>query len=251
MLGTGERVLPSLETNTRAEPKNDCNTIPLVDPRHNSTSLLPWKGVCSVKRTESASSTPPVVEPSPSPDVLLDLDDLRLPQNFEGLAGVKKAYLTIPVRRPRPQAFVRVREEDGPDLATQLLVLKEDRDEVFLVDRALWPELQEELVPHILAVAVDRQANVFVWPLRVPAQDGRSNAWHTSALQAASYAKRHWIRVKANMALGAYDVSEAAGDLPAPEWPPLTTQQILTTAFKDKHIRTLDHPALRRLRGEL
>lgn len=180
-----------------------------------------------------------------------NLDDLRLPQNFGGLAGVKKAFLTIPIRKPRPQSFVRVRHEDDvPDLQTPLLTLKEDREEVFLVDPKLWLELQTEIVAHVLAIAVDRQNNPFVWPLKVPAQDGRSNAWHVSALQAAAHAKKHWIRVSANMAQGAYDVFEATGKLPEPEWPPLSTQQILQIAFKDKYITSLDHPVLRRLRGE-
>jgi hypothetical protein len=180
-----------------------------------------------------------------------NLDDLRLPQDFEGLAGVKKAFLTIPVRKPRPQSFVRVRQDDVPDLQTPLLTLKEDREEVFLVDRKLWPELQAEIVPHILAVAIDRQNNLFVWPLRVPAQDGRSNVWHVSAVQAANHAKKRWIRVSANMGQGAYDTYEATGNLPEPAWPALTTQEILRIAFRDKYITSLDHPVLRRLRGEM
>jgi hypothetical protein len=196
----------------------------------------------------------PVLDPDPSipsSDGFPDLDDLRLPQNFGGLAGVKKAFLTIPVRKPRPQAFVRVRQDTMPDLQTPLLTLKEDREEVFLVDRRLWPELQAEITAHVLAVAIDRQANLFVWPLKVPAQDGRSNAWHVSAMQAAAHAKKHWIRVTANMGNGAYDIFEATGNLPAPEWPALSTQEILQIAFKDKYITTLDHPVLRRLRGEV
>ena len=196
----------------------------------------------------------PIIDPEQPPsssDDFPNLDDLRLPQDFGGLAGVKKAFLTIPVRKPRPQSFVRVRHDDGPDLQTPLLTLKEDREEVFLVDRKLWAELQTEIVAHVLAIAIDRQNNLFVWPLKVPAQDGRSNAWHVSALQAAGYAKKHWIRVSANMGQGAYDTYEAMGNLPDPEWPALTTQEILRIAFKDKYITSLEHPVLRRLRGEV
>jgi len=90
-----------------------------------------------------------------------------------------------------------------------------------------------------------------LWPLKIPAQDGRQNAWHASALQAAGHAKRHWIRVSANMGQGQYDVYEATGNLPEPEWPELTTQQIFRIAFKDRYITSMDHPVLRRLRGEV
>jgi hypothetical protein len=211
--------------------------------------------MCPSKKVP-ADPEPAVKAPIPDPleassDEFPSLDDLRLPQNFGGLAGVKKAHLTIPVRKPRPQSFVRVRHDETPDLETPLLTLKEDREEVFLVDPQLWPELQAEIVPHVLAVAIDRQNNLFVWPLKVPAQDGRSNTWHVSALQAAAYAKKHWIRVSANMGQGAYDTYEAMGHLPDPEWPALTTREILRIAFKDKYITSLDHPVLRRLRGEV
>ena len=93
----------------------------------------------SSKKSESQSDIVvdvPVLDPdlsASSSDDFPDLEDLRLPQDFGGLAGVKKAFLTIPIRKPRPQAFVRVRHDDVADLQTPLLTLEEDREEVFLV----------------------------------------------------------------------------------------------------------------------
>jgi hypothetical protein len=183
---------------------------------------------------------------------LFTLDAIRLPQNYGGLAAVKKAFLQIPVRKPRPQSFVRVRPDDGPDVQTLLLTVKEDREDVYLVAPTLWTVLQAELTPHILAITIDRQNNVCVWPLRLPAVDGRANGWHTSALQAANVAKSRWIRCQANMVQGQYDVFEAAAtNLSEPEWPMLSTEEILRIAFKDRYIATLDHPVLRKLRGEV
>lgn len=179
----------------------------------------------------------------------LDLDALRLTQDFAELSGVKKAFLTIPVRKPDAQSFVRVRRGEESSIQTLLLIIKEDRD-TFLVSRALWPELQNELVPHLLCPAISRQGVLFLWPIRLPAPDGRQNAWHLSAMQAAHLAETQWVRVQANLNLGAYEVSTATAPLPEPEWPPLSMKELLETAFKDKYIDSLGHPALRRLRGE-
>ena len=64
-------------------------------------------------------------------------------------------------------------------------------------------------------------------------------------------AKKSWIRLVANMSLGAYEVYEAAGSLPDPEWPDLDFAEILKVAFKGQYITDIDHPVIRRLLGEL
>jgi hypothetical protein len=38
-------------------------------------------------------------------------------------------------------------------------------------------------------------------------------------------------------------------DLPDPEWPEVSFQEILKIAFKDKIIQSIDHPVIQRLRG--
>ena len=60
-----------------------------------------------------------------SDEGIMDLDKLRLSQNFSEAVGVKKALLTIPVRRPNRQEFVRVHPDDGMSLQTAVLELKD------------------------------------------------------------------------------------------------------------------------------
>ena len=76
--------------------------------------------------------------------VLLDLEELRLSQNYTESLGVKKALLTVPVRKPGRQDFVRVRPGTDWYIETGVLELKEER-ETYLVDPALWPELPGEI----------------------------------------------------------------------------------------------------------
>jgi len=179
-----------------------------------------------------------------------DPSNLRLSQDFSVLAGVKKALITVPVRKPNRQEFIRVHPSEGYQLETAVMELKEER-EIYLVDRPLWPELPSELIPKVLFTTMNRQRVLTLWPVRMPGEDGRLDEWNASALEAAEMAKASWVRVAANMALGAYEVYQATGDLPEPEWPDLEFREILKVAFKDRFITDLDHPVIRKLRGEL
>jgi hypothetical protein len=178
-----------------------------------------------------------------------DVTKLRLTQDFASQIGVKKLLLTIPVRKPNRQEFVRVRKGEDYQLQTAILEMKEDR-ESFLVDPSLWNELPGEIIPKVILTAMNRQGVMFLWPVRLPGSDGRSDTWNQSALEASNIAEDKWVRVAANMSLGAYDIYDAGSELTDPEWPELEFQKILEIAFKDKFITSMDHPAVRRLRGE-
>ena len=85
--------------------------------------------------------------------------------------------------------------------------------------------------------------------MKLPGPDGKYNEWHRSSAEAAEIAMRKWVRLTANMSLGAYEVFEATGDLPEPTWPDLPFQEILKIAFRDHIIDSVDHPVVQRLRG--
>ena len=179
----------------------------------------------------------------------LDLEHLRLTQDFTSSVGVKKAIITVPVRKPDRQSFVRVHPDEAWRLETAVLELREER-ETYLVDPELWADLPGELVPKVLFTAINRQGVVFLWPVRLPGEDGRHDEWNRSAVEAARLAMDGWVRVAANMSLGAYEVFQPTAALPSPEWPEDGFEHLLNVAFKDHYIQTVDHPVVRRLRGE-
>ena len=189
-------------------------------------------------------------EPSPAVDTIFELRKLRLSQSFSEIVGVKKILVTVPVRRPNPQEFVRVKPGEDWFLETAVLELKIER-EIYLVNREIWQELAHEIIPKVLFTTINRQGVLTLWPIRLPGKDGRHDAWNRSALDAAQLAKEHWVRVSANSSLGAYDVVAAPADLPDPEWPNITFQEVVRIAFRDRIIQGLDHPVVRRLRGEM
>jgi hypothetical protein len=197
----------------------------------------------------------PIAQSGTSPTLVtaecnISPENLRLSQNFAETLGVKKALITVPVRKPNKQEHVRTHPSDDYRMPTLVLELKQDR-ETYLVDPALWPALAGELIPKLLISTMNRQGVLTLWPVRLPGDDGRLDDWNASALEAAERAKKCWVRVVANMSLGAYEVYEATGDLPDPEWPNVTFTEILNIAFKGRYITDAEHPVLRRLRGEV
>lgn len=177
-----------------------------------------------------------------------DPASLRLGQDFASSIGVKKVLTVVPCRKPNRQEFLRVRPGEDWRLETGMFEDRLNRD-FYLVQRQLWAELSGEVFPVCLFLATNRQNDIFLWPVRLPGMDGRSNPWNESALAAARLAESRWVRVAANMGGGMYDAFEAAEELSKPEWPGLAFSEILKLAFKDRFITTVDHPVVRALRG--
>ena len=186
-------------------------------------------------------------EAAPDP---FDPAALRLSQDFAALADVKPILATVPVRKPNKQDYNRVHAAEDYQLTTALLELKDER-ETYLVAPDLRHELFGELVPVTIFTAINRQGVVFLWSCRLPDETGRSNPWHESALEAAARAKTNWMRIAADMSLGAYRIWEASGELPEPEWPEQSLRDLLAIAFKGRYIDTHDHAVLKRLCGEV
>lgn len=199
---------------------------------------------------ELQETTAPTADAETATNNIFILDKLRLSQNFSDAVGVKKVITTIPVRKPARQEFIRVRPGDDWCLPTAVLELKEERLS-YLVEPKLWAELAGEIVPKMLFLTINRQDVLSLWPVRLPGEDGRQDHWSRSSLEAAELAKNNWVRVAANMNLGAYEVFKASSHIQEPNWPEMSFQEILTIAFRDQFINSLDHPVVRRLRGDI
>ena len=189
------------------------------------------------------------LEHAPEQGDPFDITRLRLDQSFTEMIGVKKLLTTVPVRKPHKQEYIRVHAGSEYRLDAALIVLKDDREKTYLVPPVIARELPGEYVLATIFTAINRQGVVFLWPVPLPAADGRVMEWHRSQAEAASLAKRSWVRVQAKMSLGAYEIFEAAASIPDPEWPDLPFQELLRIAFKDKLVDRLDHPVVKRLRG--
>ena len=200
-----------------------------------------------------ADSKPKLVNPDPgstaaTPPDPFDLSTLRLKPSFLETAGVKKLTTTVPVRKPGKQDFIRVRPEPEYRENFAMIDLKDDRED-YLVRPEVLHELAGEAVFKTVFTAVNRQGVVFLWPIRLPAPDDRKTEWPRSAREAAEMAMTRWVRVKANMFLGAYEITVAESAMADPIWPELTYQDLVRIAYRDRMVTTIDHPVVKRLRG--
>jgi hypothetical protein len=189
------------------------------------------------------------IETNPTPNPFNNLSALRLDQSYADTVGVKKLLTTVPVRKPNRQDFVRVHPDPRYRLTPAAIIeIKEDR-EAYLVTPDMAQVLPGEFVIVTLYTTITRQGTLHLWPVKLPTPEGRQNEWHRSAGEAAERAMKKWVRVTASMALGAYEIFEASGDLPDPVWPDSSFQEILKIAFRDRLVDRADHPLVQRLQG--
>src|SRR6516162_7750119 len=169
----------------------------------------------------------------PSPFDPFDPANLRLDPEYLKTGGVKKLLTTVPVRKPNKQDFVRVHPDSDYRLCgVAIIELREDR-ETYLVVPSYAQQLDPQTFNHCnLYLTINRQKVVFIWPVKLPGLGGRISGWHTSGLEGAEKAITQWIRVVANMNLGAYEFFVAQSQLSDPEWPALPLSELLHIAFK-------------------
>jgi hypothetical protein len=193
------------------------------------------------------------VAPARGPS-LADIEALRLDDDADDDIDIEEVVTTIRVGKPPKGAYVRTYHDNKDRCRWLLARLIVDERELYLVDKSLHKRLHgiEPLYqPRLLVTAITVMGEVFLWPLRLPPASGTFDTWGRSENAAADLARTTWVRVTADQDAKGYKVGRAAGVLPEPHWPDLPPLEVVRLAFLDRYIRTLDHPKLRALRGEV
>lgn len=182
-------------------------------------------------------------KPKPNP---FDPEALRLSDDDASDIDVEPLLTVIEVRKPKRDEFVRVH----PDHHAVLPIIEIDRD-IYLVDASMRNELDGEWTRADVRVAVNRDGTPFLWPVKQSKPGERQIGWHASGKAVAAAAEHDWVRAKANMSKGAYDAQKAKGKLEPPVFPDKSFTELLEAGFGDgKLINSVDHPVVKRLRGE-
>jgi hypothetical protein len=207
----------------------------------------------SSAKLQAVSSNPETADSAKPETVTIpdhfDLAKLRLNPAFTETAGVKKLRTTVPARRPNPQDFVRVHPDPAYRENFAMIELKDEREDYLVLPNVV-PLLPGEVVYKTIFTAINRQGIVFLWPARLPSADDKPNAWWVSARDAAERAMTRWLRVRANMSLGAYEITVAESEIPDPDWSGVEPfQDLLRIAYGPRLVIDLDHPVVKRLRG--
>jgi hypothetical protein len=136
-------------------------------------------------------------------DIFTDLSALRLIPEEAGQIGSEEVLVNVPVRKPNINEFVRVNPDPAMSIETTIFV-DADRETYFVT-----PGARNVLVAGVkarqLVAAVNQRGLCFLWPLALG--DGRRNAWHETAREAAGMAKREWIKIVSDMPSGCIAIS--------------------------------------------
>src|SRR3954447_15790762 len=116
-----------------------------------------------------------------------DLNALRL-DSAASSAGAVEVLTHVSVRKPNRHEFFRVHPEYALD--TTVFTDKEER-ESYLVVPAMRAALVGEARPVLLVPVMTRQNALFIWPVPLPGEDGRRNAWTDTAQEAMRLAQEH------------------------------------------------------------
>jgi hypothetical protein len=180
-----------------------------------------------------------------------NVESLRVTGATMASLGVKEALVTIRCRKPNKEEWVRVHPSEDYCLETYVIELKTE-NEIYLLTPVLWPTLAGEptLGLRRFFTAQSYQGETFLWPCRLPTPDGKLPDWVAIPLEAARMAKDAWVRISWDEAQRKHRIWEAEGQMTEPRWPDLPLNQLLKLCFKDRFIQSLDHPILKKLRGE-
>lgn len=175
------------------------------------------------------------------------LSELMVDPNKLGTTSTKMT-LTASAGKPNRGTYFQVHADPQFSMLSSGLKAPDDGS-VYLVTDIVRDALRDEVTYYQLHTTMTRAGGLGIWPISMPGPDGRMTEWTRSALEAATTAMTEWIRIRANMSIGAYEVHRLRVAIPDPEWPDLTFEQIVRMAFKDRIINSVDHPLVRQLRG--
>jgi len=182
-------------------------------------------------------------------DKLKIFERVRLDQDYLDDSDVQQILSTVVIRKPNKDEFFRVHSDPNRNFFAGTLKLNTER-EIYVCDPDVIPSIKEDVIAKSFVQCINTASVTFLWPLKLPSNDGRAlDQWSRSALNAASLAKDKWIKMRSDFSAGGYFAFQAKGDLPDPEWPEETFEEILEIAFRDCYIDNVDHHIIRKLKG--
>lgn len=198
---------------------------------------------------ETASKFSAGIQPNPGKvEKKFQLDAIKATTGHGALATVEQ--MVYHVNRPGKHDFFFIHPDPSHRVAVFLIEDKENND-YYLVMPDIANQVPGDYVVKILVMYITRGGSVGLWPVKAPTEEGKLDSWNESATNIVNEHSEKWIRLRSNRSLGAYDCVIAKGEIPDPDWPEITYEEVVEKAFKGKIIDDIDHPMLKNLRGEL
>jgi hypothetical protein len=175
-----------------------------------------------------------------------------------GAAAAQRVWTDgqIGVRKPNDQEWFRARtgvDAEGQPWTMPASLLRRRVDGKYrLVDPDIAPAVQMAK-PMTLHFCITVEGTPLVFPVPDPGHDGRDYGYWETARGIVVEAEGQWMRMWADQAAGVYLSERAKKDFGEGKWdstPPLVRLWLKIAFGKDGLIADLEHPELKRLRGE-
>ena len=176
--------------------------------------------------------------------------NLRVTPDAAGSTYGKAVLVDVAIGKPAKAYFWRADPND--EKSTTLYILdgsKQGADGTYAVSPTVVPLIADHVRLVTIRPVVTAQGVTHLIPVPLPGPDGRWNPWHQSLARAVEMAKSRWIRLSANQYRGGYDVFEAVGQLPEPQWPAESFEELLEIGFRGRLITSEEHPLIQQLLG--
>jgi hypothetical protein len=153
---------------------------------------------------------------------------------------------TVDVRKPRKTEWFRCH----PEMLTEMFVIQRD-DQFYAVRPDIASELGDEIRAAFITAAVNDDGQLFLWPILKPRADGNGAQLFDQALEDLSLSRAAWVRRQWDRGAKTYRIAQAKTDK-EPGWPQnVDITAWIDKAFKNSFIDDIEHPIVRKLRGEL
>lgn len=176
------------------------------------------------------------------------IKSMILPQSFAELAQEHIEVGPTQINKPRKGHFFSISPLQPDKAIVYILSAGDWGSEFYAIAPDVYPKIADDCAPCQLVVCQYRHGSTFLWPVRITV-GGRLDNWSQSAHRIILKYPGEWIRLKADMAAGQYDVILPLSPLDPPIWnePP---EETLRSGLEFRSITTLDHPVIRRLLGQ-
>lgn len=203
--------------------------------------------------TDYQTSTNSAVPPVPAPKTTGSKFD---PRNYRQAQTQKteedggwgrKLQTVIPVRKPSKKQFVHAHPSAEFRAEGMPTIEDEATGEIYLLSASLdLPVDIENKVDLLnLATAITADGSIFLWHYK-----NSTNSWSQSARIAIREASKRWVRVIPDKSSNGYLLESPMVAPAEPVWPPMSFTDILETAFGSRFIESLNHPIIKKLRGD-
>jgi hypothetical protein len=172
-------------------------------------------------------------------------DDLAIDQShLEEYANPGSESSVVECRRPPRGIFFTVLAETGEPWKNRAFyfVLQIEGRDPYLITPSIAKMKDEETIRAVMLVRyVTMAGEEGLWPVKLNDQEGKSNAWNTSAQNILKLAETKWLRMVNAKKHYRHQPSKKTLDEVPPKFTNRPFKELVDIAFKDRVVRTLDH----------